>query len=272
MKTRMERYHNNHRCLERTKRNYKLYDDLLNDETSSFNINVPNNVNEIDITKLKEMVSNREQYRLFKKYKAIMNEQNESEEKDLEYDIYEDIENKIYDINRILEAAKSKREFDEEREKLRKLRNTQYNILTNLELNKQQKELEVEDDEEEMVTDFFTKDKELNNLIKNINKEERKKEVTSLDLFDNLKATSTVLTEPIKEENIKVEQIENEKKEQNENTFYTNVLSFTQNDFENLQDLQKTVTFNNKLIKILIVILLIVLLSIIGYFIVDIYY
>jgi hypothetical protein len=96
---------------------------------------------------------------------------------------------------------------------------------------------------------------ELNEKTTKITNKTRENTKTSLDLFDNLKGNGdTVLTKPIKGDDVKP---------QSEETFYTNALSFTKDDFEDFQDLQKTVNKNNTLMKFLISILVVVLIIVV---------
>lgn len=264
MKTRMERYFNSQDEVARTKKNQDLYEDIYTDLPSSSS-RVPLNESEIDLSKIKELMANREGYKRVKEYEAIMNTKT-IEDDDEEYDIYEDIDNKIYDINMILEEAKSKRVFSE-REKYRSLRNTQYDILSKLNLNEEL------DNNDEMVKDFFTKDTEIKKLLTDITKEipEDNKEdnsqlsqtKSSIDLFADLKGNeNTILTKPVTEEESDQQSTVSDK---TETSFYTNHLQFTKEDFEGFQNLQSTVKKNNILIKILISILTVVLIAIVAF-------
>ncbi len=262
MKTRMEKYYNNERHLERTEKNKQLYNDTLSNIMPKSNVTLLDNASEIDISKLKQMINTRDDYKRVKKYHTIVDKKPERET-DIRYDIYDDIESKIYDINTILETAKNNRQTIDGREKKRKLQNTQYNILSKLDLNQAHEDLS----EGEMVSDFFTKDNNLSDMINTINNQnEEMLEETSSDLFDDLKKTSsTILTKPIKESDIKISKIETEKNNADDRAFYTGGLAFAQKDFDGFQNLQTTVKFNNKLIKILIMVLVAVLLVIIVY-------
>lgn len=255
MKSRMERYTNEYDETQRTAKNQDLYEEIYNNNVPSSNVTVLANESEIDISKIKELVENREGYNRLKKYQEIIKTDPILEE-DKDYDIYEDIDNKIYDINMILEDAKLKRGVPE-REKYRNLRNTQYNILSNLNLKE-----EVE--EEQMDTEFFTQDKTFKKLKDETEEEQDDDEddTTSKDLFDDLKGLgNTILTEAINPEQAK----EASKEETDEKEFYTNHLSFTKEDFEGFQNLHTTIKKNNKLIKVLITILTLVIVAVIVF-------
>lgn len=242
LKTRMERYFNSREIISRTKKNEEIYENIY-DNLPSSSVALLDNESEIDVSKLKELTESREGYKKLKQYKAILNK-SDIENDDKEYDIYEDIDDKIYDINMILEDAKAKRSVPE-REQYRSLKNTQYNILSNLNLDK---ELETD----QTVTDFFTQDTTIRELLTTITNSNDK---TSTDLFDNLKGSdNTILTEPIKD-------TEYYKTKNYDNAFYTSSLSFTKDDFEDFQNLQTTVKKNNRLIKALISILTVILVA-----------
>ena len=227
MKTRTERYLDNNEDVVRTNKNKELYDDIYKNSPLSYTP-INNNENEIDITKLNELLQNREGYRKVSKYREIVNDEY-LEEDNIESDIYKEIDEKIYDINLILEDAKNKRE---DSLKTRSLRNTQYNILSKLDLNEK-------NEEPEMDKEFFSKDKVIDTLM-----EEN-------DLLDELKGKdNTILTGPINNNEV------------SNDSFYTSKLNFTKEDFEGFQDLQTTVKKNNTLIKYLISLLVIVLISI----------
>lgn len=253
MKSRMDRYARDNSDAYRTKKNETLYEEIYEKTLPSSNVALLDNESEIDITKLQDLIKQRDGYKRIKEFEEVLLKPELPKEEE-EYDIYEDIDNKIYDINAILEEARSKREPNS-REKYRNLKNTQYNILSNLNFDE-------EDYEEEMDTDFFTKDKtmrelmtELNEKTTKITNKTRENTKTSLDLFDNLKGNGdTVLTKPIKSDDVKP---------QSEETFYTNALSFTKDDFEDFQNLQKTVNKNNTLMKFLISILVVVLIIVV---------
>jgi hypothetical protein len=245
----MERYFNDSKEIGRANKNQDLYNDIYNNAPSS-DVALLDNESEIDINKLHELVGSREDYKKIKDYAPILKGVEKTEDED--YDIYEDIDNKIYDINAILEEAKTKK-ITGDREKYRNIMNTSFDILRNLDLDKNQDE----SSNEEMDNNFFTKDKTMEDLIMTMHNDDEKEKVQD-DLFEDLKGNeNTILTKPISDE-----QVVNAPKEE---TFYTNNLSFTKEDFEGFQNLQTTVKKNNKLIKILITVLTIILIALITF-------
>ncbi len=260
MKTRFEKYNYNNDDLKRTNKNDELYqnlsgEEIIIEEDSSIATDLLDNISEIDISKIKELLDDSKDYKRTKKYNYLLDD----EKSDEDYDIYEDIDNKIYDINNILESARQKRGDLDEVEQRKKLRNTQYNILSKLDLNKNN-----EIEKEEMVKDFFTKDSSLTDLDKIMSEKEKIDVEKTADLFESLKSTqNTVLTDPIKTSALKIKKIEEPIEDNRSNTFYTDAHAFTKEDFEGFQNLQGEVKVNNKLIKILIAILIIAIISLI---------
>lgn len=257
MKSRMDRYHKDDEPLARTLKNKDLYPEMdkpLNPRNSVSLLD-----NEVDISNVKDIVDKRSEYLKVKKYRALINDDKEDVKED--HNVYDDIENRVYDINNILETAKSKQSETKDAKK-RKLQNTQYNILSNLEFKTKN-----EEEEGKMVDDFFTKDTDLSSLIEDIKNE---KGDTTNDLFKALKPTdNTILTKPVTRSDLKALKLK--EKSSSDNTFYTDVMSFTKSNFEHLEDLESTVKTNNKLIKVLITVLVVVLLSIIFYVVITFY-
>ncbi|NLD79251.1 MAG: hypothetical protein GX641_02885, partial [Mollicutes bacterium] len=134
METRMDRHRNSRQELKpRSQQNEELYGsiytrDLLSSEKPL------NNEKEIDLSNIKDLMIEREGYSRVKDLKDLLSFEKIEDKYDQKY--YQDIDNKIYDINEMLKKARSQNE-DLEREKYRKLMNTQYDILSKLDLNEQ---------------------------------------------------------------------------------------------------------------------------------------
>ncbi len=255
MKSRMEKYYKVDESSARTIKNKALYTEMDKPLIPRTKVSLLDN--EVDITNVKDIIDNRSDYLRAKKYHNLVGDDKEGLKE--EHSMYNDIENRVYDINDILEMAKSKQP-ETEQVKRRKLQNTQYNILSNLEFKAKNEELE-----EKMVDDFFTKDTDLTSLVEDIKNE---KGDTTNDLFKALKPTDdTVLTRPVTRSDLKDLQL----KEKEDNTFYTDVMSFTKNNFDHLENLESTVKTNNKLIKVLITILIGLLFIIAGYVVITFY-
>ena len=128
---------------KRVAKNRNLYDEMKNTDLDNFDIAsnakvIGDNNSQIDIDKIKEILE--------KNYQA-------PQRRSLKMDIPEDEEyvmekTREYDINSILEAARQEKEVDYEEERLKKVRDTQYDILKNLELEASEKETTKKNKEE----------------------------------------------------------------------------------------------------------------------------
>ncbi|MDD4188056.1 MAG: hypothetical protein PHX04_04820 [Bacilli bacterium] len=148
----------------------------------------------------------------------------------------EKIDTKEYDINEILAKAKSQQNVDYNIERLKKLRNTNFEILQKLNL-ESEKSTEKQADENELMT-----------LINTITKLElENQEKASKDAVNLLNLENT-------------EEMESPKVL--ENSFYTGNLAVTEKDYEDFSDIQKDIKSNSFLIKFLIVIFILVLISV----------
>ena len=127
-----------------------------------------------------------------KKYGGV---ENQKVKKDLEEfnHIYNKHENRVYDINNVLEEARKNREEDTLEEK-RKLKNTSYNILASL--NKE----ELEKFRQEKRERLFKDDDELRDLIDTIASKTLAGEIEAAsDLLSDLMATSIIDKKALKE-------------------------------------------------------------------------
>ena len=115
MRTRMDKYHNNEELLERTSKNDSLYEQLYREkQTLSSNVTVLDNIDEIDISKIKAMVNNRETRRKERKYENLVNpiDIDSYKRNNINYD-FDEIDDKNYDINQILEKKRRGRNYEE---------------------------------------------------------------------------------------------------------------------------------------------------------------
>lgn len=269
MKSRMERYYNtNNEVVGRATKNENLYKKTDYSVYSSNETIIDTN-NEIDITKLKDIIKSREDYQRAKSYRNML------DDKKFDYDdiTYEEetYEEKDYDINALLDKVKKEKNVDNLEDNYRKLRNTQYDILSNLDIKSKRKTI-VEDNEEK---------NDLQGLIDSITHKNKlstteEKEVDPTDLLSDLKAEDTIVTKPITEDTLnerEMKEVQEKKsqKEESETSFYSDSFTFSKKDFEGFQDLQEDVKSNNTLIKILIFVLIIIILTI-GILVLDYFY
>ena len=98
MESRMDKYYKKEMTFERSKKNEKLYKEISSQISDMDNLPVPDNSNEIDIDGLKKIISSRDEYRRAK-------EKNVVDKRPLGDGIKKE-ENKVYDINVLLEEAK----------------------------------------------------------------------------------------------------------------------------------------------------------------------
>lgn len=175
---------------------------------------------------------------------------------------------KEYDINAILEKAREEKEVNYEKERLKKVRDTQYDILKNLDF-EEEKELEPK------ASDSKTKD-ELLELINTITENElQKTKLDPLDILSDLKGDENTMVLGAKEdleESMKIFENEKEtksyetkeepKNQKEDDSFYTGNLSFSDSDFDDFDDLKNDISSNRTMLIIIIVIL--ILLAIAG--------
>lgn len=279
MASRMERYYKDELVSEgRSSRNKDLYKQIENMDNYSNIEGVVSieNTNEIDISKVKEMIRDRESYKKQKELNRVLNVENKKEEPVEEKII---IEEKNYDINSILTKAK---ESEPKKEEYHSLGETQYKFLKSL--NKKGKDYDLEKEEEELkeLINTITSKTSLNDLKdsiksddkseKNINDEVeidiKKEEINTefddddVGLLDDLKSNTMI------GDASSIKKLINEEKRVDDTgtmdkTFLTTSMGFTQNDFEEFKDINNNINKNNKFIIILISIVGILVIAIV---------
>lgn len=246
MASRMEKYYKNQESKRRSVRNESLYQTIYEDETYS-NIEgvvATPKANEIDIDKIKELIASREREK---------NQTRKVERRPLEIEptMEDEEEEKNYDIRDILVKAKDSRENPEEEH--RSLKNTEYNILKNIKINNKH-DLDQEDELKELIN-TITSTSMLNKMSDN---------ELSLNMFDDLKETAVMKTPAIQSvlEDKKEDDLHNTS--EMDNSFFTSSLGFKEKDFEQLQDLNKSIKKNNKIMKVILVILFVIIVIVLG--------
>lgn len=200
MNSRMEKYYNEMPMTRRTSRNKELYKEVYGNYSSLENLPIADNTNEIDMEQLQEIVK-RENVKQMPKEETSHMIATKIKEEDDPY--------KVYDINKILEQAKSN--YRPKAEK--KIVSPTYKFLSTLESNELpvtevKKALEEENTDKEelyMTRELKFKDKrlEVTKEIDTIKEEHQEKEYDSspLDLFEDLKPDgNTFISEPVKVE------------------------------------------------------------------------
>lgn len=172
MRTRMDKYYNDEEILQRTSKNDSLYDKLYKEkQVLRSNVTVIDNINEIDLSKIKSIVNNREDYKKIRNYENAINNTEFEKKEEINYD-FDEVDNSNYDINEILKRKRSNKNY-ENSSKIRKI-------------------------DEEFCEDTFKNYKNLSDDF--LNHEQQLKElfntvtqtnaVESTDLFANLKENS----------------------------------------------------------------------------------
>ena len=241
MSSRMDKYEFDEKMptASRTHKNAELYqkDDVEDFNKIDINSNVSvlkNDVTAIDVDKIREMLD--------KKYHSTT-----PQRKSIDIEMDEEPEapvketTKEYDINDIIAKAKKSQELDYHEERLRKLRDTNYTILDNLDLSREDSDEEPDDEDE------LTKEKELRELIntiteledKSINKVEAPEDDVK-DLLDLTDDTDPSILPP-----------------SIENSFYTGNLEVKEEDFDDFKEIQDDIKSNGIIIKILIFVFII---------------
>lgn len=186
---RMDRYVDDSTQIRasRSNKNQDLYENI-GSNTRYTNFTDVTNANAIDLSRTNKNRNTREGYHQMKEYQNVMPMPKVKKELDDFNHLYQDRENKIYDINNVLEEARKNRQEKDALEEKRKLKNTSYNILASLnpeELEKYRKE------RKDKVT--RPNEEELRELIDTITSKTLAGEIdkaTSVDLLSDLMATN----------------------------------------------------------------------------------
>ena len=205
---RMDRYNDTSDVpkLTRSDKNQELYDSIgSNTRYTSFS-DVTNS-NAIDIT-TKKNSNTREGYHQMKEYQDVVPTPRVKKELEEFKSLYQDRENKVYDINNVLEEARKNRTEKDELEEKRKLKNSSYNILSSL--NKEELEKYRKEKKDKVI---HPNDDELRELIDTI---------TSKTLAGDIQAASSLLSDlmatSIMDKVDKPEDIPEEEKDDNDDS------------------------------------------------------
>ena len=245
MSSRMDKYEfTEPELAKRTEKNADLYQKEVFDDYQKINLNsnvsiLKTDGRKIDVEQIREMLDKKYRDNLPQR-KSINIEMEEAEIPSLKMDTKE------YDINQILADAKKDEVLDYGKERLKKVRDTNYNILNELSLNEQG-----EQDDEDLTAEITT------------NTTQKTKEQELLDLISTITQLETKETETELPSTTDLLDLKGEDEATQENTFYTGDLSLTYDDFDNLQDEIKS---NNIIIKILVSIFILVIIAVIVFF------
>lgn len=182
---RMDRYKDEDTSekISRSNRNQDLYQNVGNN-TRYTNITDVTNANAIDITNTNTEYKTREDYQKMRKYSNDTPTPKVKKDLDDFNHLYNKHENRVYDINNVLEEARKNRQEDDLEEK-RKLKNTSYNILASL--NKEELEKYRQEKKDKVIRD----EDDLRGLIDTIASKTLAGELEiASDLLSDLMATS----------------------------------------------------------------------------------
>ena len=250
MNSRMSRFYEDSENTEvpntRYHRNENLYREINKNELTNFNVKSNATVlgehnKDIDVDAIKKILDTK--YNSTPKRKSIRLEEQEEIEEEKEI-------TKEYDINIILERAKEEKRDNYEEERLKKLRDTQFDILKNLDVDKNNDDRVLNDEVKELIDTIIS------------NKKEEIEENKELDILDELKGTdNTEVYEGLKEEVKEVKEKNNVTEEEMINSFYTSSNALKEKDFDELEDdFSKSIESNNLFLKIAISIIVIIFL------------
>ena len=244
--SRMDRYYkSSYNTNKRTTRNLDLYRTIYKDSeyTNIEGIADIDKSNEVDIAKIKDMLKSREDYQSGRELKTFI-----PKEEPVRYETFERDSDRVYDIRDILNEART----NKKEEKYHNLDQANIDLLN--ELKNKSKEV-VQPEKIENMVDTITNTSKLNKLT------DSELGLDMLDLMsDNTLTSSNTSIKSILEEAKKQEEKNNNESETGlDKSFFTSSMSFSDADFEGINDLKKNVNKNSRAIKI---IMFIVLLSI----------
>lgn len=281
----MERYDNitpdlNSNNYSRVNKNTSLYEDVKRSELSRVNNNtnvriIEQNGKTIDLEKIRKYInevnneprSKRSVLSIPKEEKTIVSKPTPE---------------KVYDINSVLEKARSGREVEYSSERYKKVRSDEYDILSKIKMYEDIKE-DIDETpelntEEKTIVDLIntvTVHKGDLNLLDELMGEgettkpisEEQKDLSFKDVIDKETTSESLINEKVMNENTKefekTKELVNlkEKMTDIDNSFYTSSMKFNKDDFEGFEELEKSVKKGSFFKVILIIILVLSILA-----------
>lgn len=273
MNSRVDKYYDKSTNIgSRTARNTELYKEISKTELDTFEVKsnatvIGNNRGSIDVEKIKSILDTH--YNDVPKRRSIHLDLPKEETPKQEY------ETKEYDINVILDKARENKSENYNEDRSKKLRDTQFDILKNLDINREDfiedydgdsdlsdsRESEASKKLEELINTITLNEKDIKR--EKVEKKEIKEEYDSeeatdpLDIFEDLKGDeNTAILEGLQEKTEKLIQ-KIEQTTSLDNSFFTKSNSFKKTDFEDFKDLEEK-EGSSIITKIIIGLLLIV--------------
>ena len=215
--------------------NYKIgYEEIQNLDTQT----------KIDLSELTNPKANtREAYQKTRDFIDQSKQSIEVEKQDLP------VEEKVYDINAVLEEARKNRIKYDELEKKRKLKENNYATLADV--NDKQSELQKQDIDEEQLTELINTITS-HTLLNDIKEAEKNSEVGNEEILADLLATNVDLN---LEKGIAEEFTKNNDIAKVDESFYTKSMDLSEQDFELSEELERDKKLKTKIIIVVIVII-----------------
>lgn len=250
MESRINKY-NQESNFSRVSRHTKLYEEINENVLDNFDVNsnatiIGEQKREIDIEQIKKILDKR--YNEGPKRRSIRIEKENEESKIKEEDTKE------YDLTKVLKKAHDENNETYEDARNKKLRNTQYDILNNLNVKKE---------EEEKEEKKYNPEENLMNLINTITINEAKN-VDPLDILTDLKGDdNTQVYESIETVTKTIKEVKEENDKDLDDSFYEDN-TFRKKDFE--EDNEDFLEEDKLNTGIKILIFLVIVLIIVGIF------
>lgn len=281
----MERYDNitpdlNSNNYSRVNKNTSLYEDFKRSELSRVNNNtnvriIEQNGKTIDLEKIRKYINEvNNEPRSKRSVLSIPKEEKTIESKPTP--------EKVYDINSVLEKARSGREVEYSSERYKKVRSDEYDILSKIKMYEDVKE-DIDETpelntEEKTIVDLIntvTVHKGDLNLLEELMGEgettkpisEEQNDLSFKDVIDKETTSESLISEKVMDENTKefekTKELVNlkEKMTDIDNSFYTSSMKFNKDDFEGFEELEKSVKKGSFFKVILIIILVLSILA-----------
>lgn len=281
----MERYNNitpdlNSNNYSRVNKNTSLYEDVKRSELSRVKNNtnvriIEQNGKTIDLEKIRKYINEvNNEPRSKRSVLSIPKEEKTIESKPTP--------EKVYDINSVLEKARSGREVEYSSERYKKVRSDEYDILSKIKMYEDVKE-DIDETpelntEEKTIVDLIntvTVHKGDLNLLEELMGEgettkpisEEQKDLSFKDVIDKETTSESLISEKVMNENTKefekTKELVNlkEKMTDIDNSFYTSSMKFNKDDFEGFEELEKSVKKGSFFKVILIIILVLSILA-----------
>ena len=151
MNARMEKYASDSAVTRRTKKNEKLYSEVGNMNIDFVDIDVDN---ALELNPTKSGKTSREDFQKQRELRKILPNREEKTYDEAQY--VEPKEDRVYDINEILKMARQNKLFEDQEKK--RLINTEYNILTKLDVDSLESDEMKKEDLRSLINDIYQKE------------------------------------------------------------------------------------------------------------------